>query len=166
MITHPVEPPTEVTPRLWVGGELTPDTVERIRAAGVTHVLNVATVPDNYALTRGLRVSWAPVVDDLEPKAPSWFRRGVSFAGAALAAPDQVLYVHCAAGVHRGPLMAYAILRAVDGMRVDEALRRIRRARRSAQFPPVYLQSAEAYLASTDADSSPARPAPAAPDGS
>lgn len=160
MITHPVEPPTEVTPRLWVGGQLTPDALDLIRAAGATHVLNVATEPDDYALTQGLRVSWAPVVDDLEPKAPSWFQRSVSFARAALAVPGRVLYVHCSAGVHRGPLMAYAILRAVDGMRADEALQRIQRARRSAQFPPVYLRSAETYLASADADSGRAGPAP------
>ena len=34
---------------------------------------------------------------------------GAAVARAALQAGGQVLYVHCAEGVHRGPLMTYAI---------------------------------------------------------
>jgi hypothetical protein len=42
--------------------------------------------------------------------------------------------------------MTYAILRALDGLSPAQALRAIRRARANAQFPPVYVQSAEAFL--------------------
>ena len=147
MIRTGPEPPSRVTPRLWVGGAITADTAVELLAAGVTHVLNVRREPDDRTLLPGVTMSWAPIDDDLEWKGASWFRRGLA---VALQADGQVLYVHCVEGVHRAPLMTYAILRALDGLGPAQALRAIRRARANAQFPPVYLQSAEAFLLAYD----------------
>ena len=150
MIRSGPEPPGRVTPRLWVGGAITADTAPQLLAAGVTHVLNLRLEPDDRTLLPGVRRSWAPIDDDLEWKDASWFRRGLAVARVALQADGQVLYVHCAEGVHRAPLMTYAILRALDGLGPAQALRAIRGARANAQFPPVYLQSAEAFLRASD----------------
>lgn len=149
MIRTGPEPPSRVTPRLWVGGAITADTAAELLAAGVTHVLNVRREPDDRTLLPGVTMSWAPI-DDLEWKGASWFRRGLAVARVALQADGQVLYVHCAEGVHRAPLMTYPILRALDGLGPAQALRAIRRARANAQFPPVYLLSAEAFLLASD----------------
>ncbi len=88
-------PPSEVADGVWVGGRPSPASLGALRAAGVTHVLNVSTDPHGAQVRRDFRATWVPVVDDLEPKPASWFRRGLSFARRALADPSCQLYVHC-----------------------------------------------------------------------
>ena len=139
-------PPSEVVDGVWVGGRPSPASLGALQAAGVTHVLNVSTDPHGAQVRRDFRATWVPVVDDLEPKPASWFRRGVSFARRALKDPDAQLYVHCREGMHRGPLMTYVILRALRGLSPSEAKRAITGKRPVAGFPQVYLESAEAFL--------------------
>ena len=139
-------PPSETADGVWVGGWPSPATLEALKAAGVTHVLNVSTDPHGPEVRRDFKTTWAPVVDDLESKPASWFRRGLSFARRALADPEAGLYVHCREGMHRGPLMTYVILRALRGLSPAEAKRTISARRPVAGFPAVYLASAEAFL--------------------
>ncbi len=139
-------PPSEVADGVWVGGRPSPASLGALQAAGVTHVLNVSTDPHGAQVRRDFRATWAPVVDDLEPKPASWFQRGLSFARRALADRDAQLYVHCREGMHRGPLMTYVILRALRGLSPTEAKRAITGKRPVAGFPQVYLDSAEAFL--------------------
>ena len=115
MIFEPY-PPSEVADGIWVGGRPSAATLEALKAAGVTHVLNVSTDPHDAEVRRNFKATWVPVVDDLEPKPASWFRRGLSFARRALSDPSAQLYVHCREGIHRGPLMTYVILRALRGL--------------------------------------------------
>ncbi len=145
MIFEPY-PPSEVADGVWVGGRPSPASLGALQAAGVTHVLNVSTDPHEPEVRRNFRATWAPVVDDLEPKPASWFRRGLSFARRALSNPDTQLYVHCREGIHRGPLMTYVILRALRGLSPAEARRAIIGKRPVAGFPKVYVESAEAFL--------------------
>ena len=145
MIFEPY-PPSEVADGVWVGGRPSAATLETLKAAGVTHVLNVSTDPHEPEVRQNFRATWAPVVDDLEPKSSSWFRRGLSFARRALSDPSAQLYVHCREGRHRGPLMTYVILRALRGLSPTEARRTIIGKRPVAGFPSVYLASAEAFL--------------------
>jgi len=140
-------PPSRITRRLWVGGALDVADVALLHAGGVTHVLNVSRVPDDRTVLASLRSAWAPTDDDMEFKDPTWFRRGVLVARAVWTDPANALYVHCTEGIHRGPLMAYAILRALDGRSAAQAIGAIQRARPSANFPDVYLRSAESFLA-------------------
>ena len=139
-------PPSEVADGVWVGGRPSPASLGALKAAGVTHVLNVSTDPHGPEVRRDFRATWVPVVDDLEPKSASWFRRGLSFARRALSDPSAQLYVHCREGIHRGPLMTYVILRALRGLSPREAQRTIVGRRPAAGFPKVYLESAEAFL--------------------
>ena len=146
MMFYEPYPPSQAADGVWVGGRPSAATLGALKAAGVTHVLNVSTDPHGSEVRRDFRATWVPVVDDLEPKPASWFRRGLSFARRALDDPSCQLYVHCREGVHRGPLMTYVILRALRGLSPAEAKRAITGKRPVASFPRVYLESAEAFL--------------------
>jgi hypothetical protein len=101
-----------LTKQIAVGGAVR-DGVEMgdLRRQGVTAILNMDGVDDSaLAAQYGIRSFWNPVADDFAPKSPDLFERGVNFARHALAKPEGKLFVHCAAGMHRGPLMALAIL--------------------------------------------------------
>lgn len=88
--------------------------------------------------------------DDFEPKPPALFYRAVRFALAAFAQPHTKLFVHCASGVHRGPMVALAILRVLGFSRAD-ALRLLRARRPPADFPQPYLESVADFLAEWNA---------------
>lgn len=140
-----------ITDRLAVSGALwTRENLRAVARAGVTHILNTQLeFPDRSLLVAD---DHDPVVldlgtdDDLQPKPADYFRAAIRFALAALAQPRNKLLVHCASGVHRGPMVALAILRVLGFSRRD-ALRRLRAARPQANFPDVYLDSVEAFLA-------------------
>ena len=104
-----------VTDRIAVGGAIWNDErmIEVVRA-GVTHILDMQSEFDDTQLAGpyGVEVLWNPVDDDFQPKPAPLFARGVEFALAALANPEAKLFIHCAAGVHRAPMMALAVLRA------------------------------------------------------
>ena len=71
---------------------------------GITHILNLSSF-DNTKLAKlhGIRILWNYVSDDLAPKSPEVFRRGVKFAKPALAKKENKLLILCAAGMHRAP---------------------------------------------------------------
>jgi protein-tyrosine phosphatase len=85
------------------------------------------------------------VDDDFEPKPPEVFERGVEFGLAALAAEGTKLYVHCAAGVHRAPMMTLALL-GVMGWTVEDGMDLIEGRRPAADFADVYVRSVEDFL--------------------
>lgn len=118
-------------PRVAVGsGVWTVDDVRLVRDAGITHVLDCRSTAEYARLYRGTAIAYccAPTDDDGKRKPPAWFGQGVAFALDALSRPDAKLLVHCAAGINRGPSMAYAVLRAM-GLGPTEAEGAIRSAR-------------------------------------
>lgn len=138
-------------PRLAVGGGIwTRENLDQLQRAGFTHILNVQSEFDDRAL--GTDGDHHPLIlhlgtdDDLQPKPAELFFRGVRFALAALSEPQAKVLVHCASGIHRGPMMALAILRALGYARAD-ALRLVQARRPQAEFPEVYLDSVETFLA-------------------
>src|SRR5256885_5045765 len=106
---------TWLTEQIAVGGGIWTDAkmIEVVRA-GVTHIIDMQIEFDDTRLAEpyGVDVLWNPVDDDFQPKPPEVFARGVEFAQAALEQPQARLFIHCAAGVHRAPMMALAVLRA------------------------------------------------------
>ncbi|MGH9813378.1 MAG: hypothetical protein ACRD4T_09620, partial [Candidatus Acidiferrales bacterium] len=60
--------------------------------------------------------------------------------------PEGKVLIHCASGVHRAPMVALAILRVLGYGRRD-AVDLLRARRPAADFPDVYLDSVEAFLA-------------------
>jgi protein-tyrosine phosphatase len=113
---------------------------------GITHILNLSSF-DNTKLAKldGIRILWNYVSDDLAPKLPEVFRRGVNFAKPALAKKENKLLIHCAAGWHRAPMMALAILGSM-GWKPQDAKRKIKECRPDVGFPDVYVGSVQRYL--------------------
>ncbi len=139
-----------VTDRLAVGGGIwSGPKMAEVARAGVTHIVNMQIEFDDAPLAapHGIQVLWTPVDDDFHPKPLEIFERGVDFAVAALERPDSKLFVHCAAGVHRAPMMALAILGA-QGWSLGKAMETIQARRPVVDFADVYVSSVESFLRS------------------
>jgi protein-tyrosine phosphatase len=139
---------TWLTDRIAVGGGIwTADNMAAVARAGITHVIDMQIEFDDTPLAspHGIAVCWNPIDDDFEVKPPEVFARGVEFALAALRRDEAKVFVHCAAGVHRAPMMALALL-AVMGWSVEDAMDLIEMRRPVADFAGVYVRSVENFL--------------------
>jgi protein-tyrosine phosphatase len=139
---------TWVTDRIAVGGGIwNADNMATVSRAGITHIIDMQIEFDDTALAQphGISVCWNPVDDDFEPKPAEVFERGVEFALAALEKESTKLFVHCAAGVHRAPMMTLALL-GVMGWDVEDAMDLIEGRRPAADFADVYVRSVENFL--------------------
>ena len=81
------------------------------------------------------------------PKSPEVFRRGVKFAKPALAKKENKLLIHCAAGWHRAPMMALAVLCAME-WEMEAAMVLIETRRPVVDFADVYVESVRRFLES------------------
>jgi protein-tyrosine phosphatase len=139
---------TWLTGRIAVGGGIwNADNMAKVAQAGVTHILDMQIEFDDTPLAakHGIEVLWNPTDDDFEPKPAELFQRGVEFAQAALQQPESRLFIHCAAGVHRAPMMAAALLGTM-GWTLYDAMHLIEARRPTADFVDVYMQSVEKFL--------------------
>jgi protein-tyrosine phosphatase len=139
---------TWVTGRIAVGGGIwTAENMAAVARAGVTHVLDMQIEFDDTALAEplGIRVLWNPIDDDFQPKPPEVFQRGVEFALEALDDEDTKLFIHCAAGVHRAPMMTLAVLCSL-GWKLGEAMQVIESRRPVVDFADVYVRSVQNFL--------------------
>jgi protein-tyrosine phosphatase len=141
---------TWVTDRIAVGGGIWNDDkmIEVVRA-GVTHIIDMQVEFDDTRLAEpyGVRVLWNPTDDDFLPKPADLFRRGVDFALAALDDAEARVFIHCAAGVHRAPMMTLALLRAM-GFALEDAMDMIQARRDVVDFAEVYVDSVEDFMRS------------------
>src|SRR4030095_5269758 len=99
---------TWVTGRIAVGGGIwNAENMAKVSRAGVTHIVDMQIEFDDTALAEvhGIEVLWNPIDDDFAPKDAGVFEKGVAFARTALDEPGTKIYIHCAAGVHRAPMM-------------------------------------------------------------
>ena len=139
---------TWLTDRLAVGGGIwAAENMAEVARAGVTHILDMQVEFDDTALAQphGITVLWNPMDDDFQPKSPDTFQRGVEFAEQALDEGGTKLFVHCAAGVHRAPMMALAIL-CSQGWELEHAMQLIAARRPVVDFADVYVNSVKRYL--------------------
>ncbi len=83
-------------------------------------------------------------------KPPELFQRGVEFALEALDDAESRVFIHCAAGVHRAPMMTLAVLRAL-GFGLQDAMDMIQARRQVVDFADVYVQSVEEFMRSYEA---------------
>jgi len=120
-----------------------------VARAGVTHVLNMQIEFDDRPLADGLgiQVLWNPTDDDFLPKPPEVLKRGVDFALEALEDPEAKIYIHCAAGLHRAPMMTLAVLCALE-WDIDSAMVLIETRRPVVDFADVYVESVRRFLES------------------
>ncbi len=139
---------TWVTDRIAVGGGIwNAENMAAVARAGITHIIDMQIEFDDRPLAEphGIAVCWNPVDDDFAPKRGDVFRRGVDFALAALEENGTKLFVHCAAGVHRAPMMTLALL-GVMGWTLQDAMQLIEGRRPAADFAEVYVRSVERFL--------------------
>jgi protein-tyrosine phosphatase len=140
---------TWVTGRIAVGGGIwNAKNMEEVARAGVTHIIDMQIEFDDTPLAEphGIDVLWNAVDDDFKPKPPEVFQRGIEFAIAALDQPGTKLFIHCAAGVHRAPMMTLALLCSL-GWTLPQAMDLIQTRRSVVDFPHVYVMSVERFLA-------------------
>jgi|SRR5208283_4986360 len=141
---------TWVTDRLAVGGGIwTDEKMLEVVDAGVTHIIDMQIEWDDRPLALPYRVNvlWNPTDDDFRRKPAELFRRGVEFALEALDDAGSKIFIHCAAGVHRAPMMTLAVLRAL-GYGLQDAMDMIQLKRPVVDFADVYLQSVEEFMRS------------------
>jgi Dual specificity phosphatase, catalytic domain len=139
---------TWVTDRIGVGGGIwNAENMAAVSRAGITHIIDMQIEFDDTPLAsaHGIEVCWNPVDDDFEAKPAEVFARGVKFALTALEEDGTKLFVHCAAGVHRAPMMTLALL-GVMGWSVEDAMDLIGGRRPAADFAEVYVRSVEGFL--------------------
>src|SRR5260370_34426982 len=117
---------TWVTDRIALGGGIWNErNMAELARMGVTHIIDMQIEFNDTPLAEphGIQVLWNPVDDDFQLKPPEVLERGVEFARAALEEPEGRLYIHCAAGVHRAPMMTLAVLGAMGwGMEAAQVM--------------------------------------------
>ena len=140
---------TWITDRIAVGGGIwTEQKMIEVVRAGVTHIIDMQIEFDDTPLARpyGVEVLWNAVDDDFQPKPPAIFQRGVEFGMDALDSDAKhKVFIHCAAGVHRAPMMALALLRAL-GWGLKDAQHLIQSRRPVVDFADVYVRSVEDFM--------------------
>jgi protein-tyrosine phosphatase len=139
---------TWVTDRIAVGGGIWNDeNMAELVRRGVTHIINMQIEFDDRPLAEGypVQVLHNPTDDDFMPKPPRLFQAGVEFALEALDDPGSKVYTHCAAGVHRAPMMTLAILRVL-GWSLEDAKELILQRRYVVDFADVYVESVEEFM--------------------
>jgi protein-tyrosine phosphatase len=145
-----------VTERIALGGGIWNErNMAELVEAGVTHVLNMQLEFDDRPLAKplGVDVLWNPTDDDFLPKPPELLQRGVDFAVKALGDEGARLYVHCAAGVHRAPMMTLAVLCAME-WDIEAAMVLIETRRPVVDFADVYVESVRRFLETRSASGS------------
>lgn len=105
---------SQITGRLLTGAAVNSSAdVDALAAAGVTHIIDCRAEFDDAMLLSShphMLYLWNGMADDGLPKPATWFGKSFAFALPALAMPDTKIYAHCAAGINRGPSMAYALM--------------------------------------------------------
>ncbi len=139
---------TWITGRIAVGGGIwNAANMAEVARAGVTHIIDMQIEFDDTALAQphGIDVLWNGADDDFQPKPPELLQRGVEFALSALDEPGTKVFIHCAAGVHRAPMMALALLCSLS-WKLGDAMDLIQTRRPVVDFPDVYVRSVERFL--------------------
>lgn len=139
---------TWITDRIAVGGGIwSAENMAELAQAGVTHIIDMQIEFDDTPLAEphGIQVLWNATDDDFQSKPPELFERGVEFATDALDQEGTKLYIHCAAGVHRAPMMTLALLCSM-GWELGAAMDTIFSRRPVVDFADVYVNSVENFL--------------------
>lgn len=147
---------TWVTDRIAVGGGIwTEQNMAALVRQGVTHVINMQIEFDDRPLAEPYPVTifHNPTDDDFQRKPPELFQGAIEFAVQAIngAEPENKVFIHCAAGVHRAPMMTLALLRVL-GWSLDDAKELIQKRRYVVDFADVYVESVEDFVKVYESD--------------
>ena len=125
----------QVTPQLWLGGELGPRDWDALLSVGATAVLNLQQEQqDVFGPDEQISAYlWLPAPDGFAPMLPQ-IVMGVAFIRAAVAA-GQGVFVHCKAGQGRAPLICACYL-ITEGHSMTEAIRIVSKCRPRTMLTP------------------------------
>ncbi len=135
-----------VTPQLLLGGQHYPRGYARLRACGISAIVNMreARFSDVARGIGGERHLHLPTIDNTPPSLAD-LQRGVDFVRGEIERGG-VVYIHCAVGVGRAPTMLAACLIA-GGATPTEAIARIKAARPFVHLTPGQAQVLDAFAA-------------------
>jgi protein-tyrosine phosphatase len=147
---------TWITDQIAVGGGIwNEENMLEVVHLGITHIINMQVEFDDRPLAEPweIKVLWIPIDDDFQPKSPEIFEYGTDFAREALQDRKSRLYIHCAAGVHRAPMMALAVLCSL-GWELERAQTHILERRYVVDWKDVYVESVRNFLRASAANDS------------
>jgi protein-tyrosine phosphatase len=139
---------TWITDQIALGGGIWhEDNMLELMQAGITHIIDMQLEFDDRPLADSwdIKVAWIPIDDDFQPKPREIFERGTEFAREALQDPGNRLYIHCAAGIHRAPMMALAVLCSM-GWDLEQAQEHIAGRRHIVDWKETYVESVRDFL--------------------
>jgi protein tyrosine phosphatase (PTP) superfamily phosphohydrolase (DUF442 family) len=141
----PIRRLSEITPHLHVGGQYRRRGWPRLRARGITAVVDLRVeFDDNDAGIAPPHYLYLPVPDDHAPTLEQ-LQTGIKFIAGEIAQGGSV-YVHCGSGIGRAATMAAAYLIST-GMSADEAWATIRAVRPFVRPTPPQLEQIERIAA-------------------
>ncbi len=140
----------EVTPQLFVGGELGPHDWRALTRIGVTVAVNLQQEQqDFFSVSEYVDgYLWLPAGDGLAPSLEQ-LQMGVEFIRAAIEAGKGV-FVHCKAGQGRAPLLCACYLLYTEDLKPLQAIARVRDARPRTQLTPEQSVRLREYAAMCD----------------
>ena len=152
---------TRITDQLLVGGSIPTRAYPRLKALGVTAVIDLREeARDDRAVLERLGIELLELpAPDRYPATREQLVRGVEWALERLRRGGQV-YTHCQHGVGRGPLMGLAVLVA-QGYNAGEALRLMRSRRWQTAPNDRQLEALVAFERTWDERLATAKPAEA-----
>jgi len=129
---------SRLTDKVFVGAAVgSAADVDQLVAAGVTAIVDARVEFDDAAILMAFYPSvlylYDPTADDgVHPKPVHWFQSALGFALPLIVQPKpNCVLFHCAAGIARGPSLAYCVLRAL-GWSKDDAFNLIKSKRPAA----------------------------------
>ncbi len=143
--------------RLWVGRYILPDHLEFIRQMGINAIVNLQSDEDlmQYRIPMeqirrlfsraGIGIHRIPITDFNHDSLSANLPRAVLVLEELLVPSGSKVYVHCIAGINRGPTLAAAYLMKAHGYSSGEAYARVKKQRHCDPFFSV-LEGYEIYL--------------------
>jgi protein-tyrosine phosphatase len=124
----------EVVPgRLWVGGFIQPEEASILKQMGITTIFSLQSDQDllNYNISQEkllkacaqaeIVLHRIPITDFDKQSLAANLPQAVAELEKALSSPGAKVYVHCTAGVNRGPTLAAAYVIRILGLPAREA---------------------------------------------
>ena len=143
VVGAPIRSVSQVTPQLHVGGQYRRRGWPRLKARGITAVVNMRIEFDDRAAgIAPKRYLYLPAVDDRAPSLEQ-LEAGATYVAQEIARGGAV-YVHCGSGVGRAPTMAAAYL-VRTGLSPTQAWDRIRQARPFIRPTDVQIEQLERF---------------------
>ena len=146
-----------ISGRLWVGCHIHPEDARLLRQMGITSILNLQSDWDlatyNISIKKLTQAYFLAEIDLRRIPIPDFDRQSVgALLPQAVAELEDALaplrakvYVHCTAGINRGPTLAAAYLIKSDGLTAQEAFNYVIVRRDCSPYLDT-LQEYEAFL--------------------